>query len=696
MDGAATPLTGGANNAQETISRPMPIPLNRAQMRLGNKNVESAHGRSTRNRPSIIDTSSISSSTSSSSSTCSSTFDYDSSCAGTPLTPPLSDDAGSKKRIVSPSRAVNLRRGVSKLSFTDTVTNGKGNSNYNSSQATQRPSTPRLEEWGAESKSCGLVRDDALSFRGLEAHEKSPISQKMDRMIIGVAVKGRTDRILESFQALDTESKDTDPCQEVDEKHRSGKGKQASSHVIDSRSPKKTKADGSSTPKTSPLSKSIDGESGRDQLVTATAKTSKSALPTPNRPAKPSSNADSDTAAVSTTAQHGQLDEGACSASVNVVAPSSQTPLKGARRKSARGTLKPDEAKAIIIDLTAECQPKLSSKADFDTTAVSTTALHRKDDDGACSGSVNAVAPSLQNSLKRARMKPAKGTLKPDEAKAIVIDLTTEYQGSTTSGPTSDSATNYPEFKEFSKARSTNDVKLAILRAIRQRNTEKTLSKQPKTSQNPLKWMGFFTTVTGKKTTAKEGFIYVYKGDSLKGYVKIGKSNETQGKRVLDWGEKCKLETVHISDPDDKQFLHCGIVETLVHAELLDKRWKYKCATCKKKGRHQFEDVRKEHCEWFTVTDAHALEVVERWRGWIVHQQPYRRNGTLRGIWIWKHDQAVKTKTVDFAQWVTLRWFDWPAYVCYEIDNYLTAQLPKILPLLRVPMLIYTGIIMCI
>jgi hypothetical protein len=650
MDGAATPLTGGADNAQESISRPIPIPLNRAQMRLGNKNVDPAHGRSTPNRPSIVGTSSIASSTTSSSSTCSSTFDYDSSRAGTPLTPPLS-----KKRIVSPSRTVNLRRGVSKLSFTDTVPNGKSNSDYNSSQATQRPSTPRLEEWRAESESGGLVSDDALSFRGLETHDKSPVSQKVNRMNLKGGVEGGTDHISEFLETLDAESKDTDPCQEVDEKSRAGKGKQASSHVIDSRSPKKTKADGSSTPKTSPLSENIDGKSGRGPLVTATAKASKSALSTPNRPAKPSSKADSDTTAVSTTAPHGQVDDGACSGSVDGVAPSPQNPRKRARRKPARGTLKPDEAKAIVIDLTAEWQVSTTSGPTSDSVAQEPNC----DADAA-----EILQPSQTEISKKTAVNPVKNT-------------------------------NLPRFEKFSKAKSTNDVKVAILRAIRQSDKEKT-PKQPKTSLNPLKWISFFTTVTGKKKTAKEGFIYVYKVDILKGYVKIGKSNETQGKRVSDWGKKCEFETEHISDPDDKQFLHCGIVETLVHAELSDKRWKYKCATCKKKGRHQLEDAREEHGEWFTVTEAHALEVVERWRGWIVHQQPYRRNGTLRGIWIWKHDQAVKTRTVDFAQWVILRWFDWPAYVCYEIDKYLKAELHEILPLLRVSILIYAGIIMCI
>lgn len=88
---------------------------------------------------------------------------------------------------------------------------------------------------------------------------------------------------------------------------------------------------------------------------------------------------------------------------------------------------------------------------------------------------------------------------------------------------------------------------------------------------------------------------------------------------------------------------------------------------------------RARHEEWFEVTEKHALEVVERWRGWLIQQQPYWMDGKLRGIWIWKRNKLLKANTVDFKEWFILTWSDQPAYAWHRIDDHLKKELPAML-----------------
>ncbi|KFZ09538.1 hypothetical protein V502_08681 [Pseudogymnoascus sp. VKM F-4520 (FW-2644)] len=208
------------------------------------------------------------------------------------------------------------------------------------------------------------------------------------------------------------------------------------------------------------------------------------------------------------------------------------------------------------------------------------------------------------------------------------------------------SKADHIKFEQYKEMKSRSDIKIAILSVILQEDKGQSLEKE-------------------------KGFVYIYKLDSSKGHVKIGKSRQKHGERVKQWAKSCKLPFQRISDPNDKMFLHYGIVEKLAHAELSDKRKAYKCEICKNKGRI--------HDEWFEVTESKALEVIERWRGWLVQQQPYGRDGTLRGIWTWKRDKLSETNTDDLKQWVILTWPDWSAYAWYRIDNYLDEEIPTIL-----------------
>ncbi|OBT70181.1 hypothetical protein VE03_00313 [Pseudogymnoascus sp. 23342-1-I1] len=210
------------------------------------------------------------------------------------------------------------------------------------------------------------------------------------------------------------------------------------------------------------------------------------------------------------------------------------------------------------------------------------------------------------------------------------------------------------EFEQYKEIESPVDTKIAILNVILQEDKKHSLDKE-------------------------KGFVYIYKLGSSEGHVKIGKSKQKHGLRVKQWAQSCKLPFERISDLNDKRFMHYGIVEKLIHTELSKERKMYECETCKRKGRKQLEDPGVDHTEWFEVTEKHALEVVERWRGWLVRHQPYDKDGALRRIWVWKHGQLSEATTADYKEWVILTWSDWSAYSWYRIDSYLDEEIPTVL-----------------
>ncbi|OBT90738.1 hypothetical protein VE02_00678 [Pseudogymnoascus sp. 03VT05] len=223
-----------------------------------------------------------------------------------------------------------------------------------------------------------------------------------------------------------------------------------------------------------------------------------------------------------------------------------------------------------------------------------------------------------------------------------------EEPSKTSSKPADDAAkAAHIRFEQYEETKSPNDIKIAILNVILQEENKPIIDKE-------------------------KGFVYMYKLDSSEGHVKIGKSKLGHGLRVKQWANNCKLPFERISDPDDKRFLHYGIVEKLVHTELSNSRKTYQCGTCKK-------NAKVDHAEWFKVEEPDALEVVERWRGWLVRQQPYGKDGVLRGIWIWKHRKLSEATTDDFKEWPILMWYDWAEYVWYRVDNYLDEELPTML-----------------
>lgn len=224
------------------------------------------------------------------------------------------------------------------------------------------------------------------------------------------------------------------------------------------------------------------------------------------------------------------------------------------------------------------------------------------------------------------------------------------------------------EFAQYEKKKSPNDIKIDILRIILLENKNKnpSIDKQP-------------------------GFIYMYELKGSKGYIKIGKSNQNHGVRVAQWAKDCKLEFEQISDPNDRKFLNYEIVEKLVHAELSNERKKYKCKECKKGGNKKSKDENADHGEWFQVTEQRALEVIEKWRGWIVQQRPYRKDGALRGVWRWKHSKLSEANTDCFKECPILTWDDWLAYSWCTFDDCLEKEFR---PLFQFRVFTYIGVVL--
>ncbi|KAI9731614.1 MAG: hypothetical protein M1818_007744 [Claussenomyces sp. TS43310] len=168
------------------------------------------------------------------------------------------------------------------------------------------------------------------------------------------------------------------------------------------------------------------------------------------------------------------------------------------------------------------------------------------------------------------------------------------------------------------------------------------------------------------------GWIYILTSPSCPGKVKIGFTELGPHVRRDQW-KKCGHELKLAKDENDKPFAHAGLVERLIHQELCNKRYTFQCSVCKGKHndcrlprldrRSQAErshaavlerkvSRRTRHKEWFEVSEEVALQTVEKWRGWIVQNDPYGYDGQLRRGWEEKYARLGKNlKTVDWNTW---------------------------------------------
>ncbi|PGG99735.1 hypothetical protein AJ79_08424 [Helicocarpus griseus UAMH5409] len=119
----------------------------------------------------------------------------------------------------------------------------------------------------------------------------------------------------------------------------------------------------------------------------------------------------------------------------------------------------------------------------------------------------------------------------------------------------------------------------------------------------------------GEKENNDEGLIYIYWQPPNFGHLKIGKTVDVK-KRLCGWEKQCGKQVELYFPPKEhnvQPVQHISRVETLVHAELNDRRRTEKCSGCGKT-----------HIEWFEVQRDVAVEIVQKWMEWM-RQGPYIR-----------------------------------------------------------------------
>jgi hypothetical protein len=200
------------------------------------------------------------------------------------------------------------------------------------------------------------------------------------------------------------------------------------------------------------------------------------------------------------------------------------------------------------------------------------------------------------------------------------------------------------------------------------------------------------------KSNLNHGYVYIFKSTRYSGCVKIGSTVKEPDDRIKQWGSACKFIPIHVTDENDKAFRFCRIVEQIVHAELYNEQKKFYCDECKSKhyfsmtkreagtGKKELELRPSEHGEWFEVSEEKAKEVVNKWRDWVIHQEPYNQDATLRSCWLWKHDMATKRLKGTDAEWDAWRQFDWLDiihFVWYGFNKWLGEVSPPLQILLN-------------
>lgn len=136
------------------------------------------------------------------------------------------------------------------------------------------------------------------------------------------------------------------------------------------------------------------------------------------------------------------------------------------------------------------------------------------------------------------------------------------------------------------------------------------------------------------------GYVYILSSPSFApGYLKIGFTTRSIECRKNDISRRCNIYLQTVIDEDQSQFRHCYIVERLVHMELNAYR------------RTQLCNCGTEHQEWFEIEEERALEVVGRWRRWVI--DALDSTGQLRSYWQARVNLLrTDLRNVDWKTWV--------------------------------------------
>ncbi|OBT75601.1 hypothetical protein VF21_05820 [Pseudogymnoascus sp. 05NY08] len=628
MDAVTTPVKSGIDTATESILRSEPL-ISTETIPQGDNIFSPADGPSTPSRPEISSWPSTGSSNTSSLSTSSSQFNDYFGGPGTPLTPPLTEDGESKRQNPMEYEA-NSKGKDSEQSIGEILQNEKF---QGSRGAVQRHSDPQPNEDVVEFGSGGgLVYGYKFDFVAAVGH-KSTTPKNVSGQDLNMEGEQHSAKLGEP----DVTSNDSEIHTETED-----------NELEESRSSKKARRDGASLSPTRSLSEDAQLHLANGPPMMAIA------IPTarppshdssPNRSATPCTKASLETTASLITSPGVEV---VGSLSNNTAAPSHNagngtpeepkttpekpklTPNKSKgstpqseRRQSARLLHK----NQVKINATATTDPNVEES--YFPLDVNEKASSQNLGEEACGlNEHEAIADEYQASKKADRTTGPKGRApgpkgrKPAEA-AEVVQPSIEI-GENPNADTAEKAGSI-QFKQYGETKSPGEIKAEILNII----------------------------LKGDKED-KQGFVYIYRVKGSNGHVKIGKSRQKHGKRLQQWNGQCKLKPERISDPNHKIFQYYGMVEELAQMELSNERKTYQCDVCRKSGSKSPKD----HKEWFAVTDKHALEVVERWRGWLVQHQPYGLDGTLLGIWEWKRNKLSKANRVDFEDWVILTQFD--------------------------------------
>jgi len=133
----------------------------------------------------------------------------------------------------------------------------------------------------------------------------------------------------------------------------------------------------------------------------------------------------------------------------------------------------------------------------------------------------------------------------------------------------------------------------------------------------------------------KPGYLYAYEVEGNKGFVKIGYTNISVEKRHSKWNFDCNRLSKAVYPVPSVSFgkvEHAHRVEQLCHAELRHRWIRIYCKGCLK-----------QHREWFEVSHAEAIAVIQKWSKWMGNS-PYK---AAENRWALRDEEVRRVEDMD-------------------------------------------------